>query len=197
MSRPVRSQTKQAVVVGVCAIALGAFVAVMHSSRVLFSTVSPHKHYRVDITQSRTFPFDERAVFLNARRDGESFVHRKLLYTGDFLDNDFKDLYPNPRFRSESVYELGSVEFGNESSRQYAGVLKIVNETSRDVAYMLIETGWYKLVALDIKAGATVDLSFNYAGELSCQGQFANSGDRLQTQLRSRMRAGSARCANS
>lgn len=157
------------------AVFLGIFIGVMHSSRILFSTVSPNQHYRVDITQSRTFPFDERAVFLNARRDGEPLVHRKLLYTGDLLDNDFKDLYPNPRFRSESVYELGSVE----GQRERAGDLRILNEASRDVAYILIETGWYKLVAFDLKAGATLDLRFHYAGGLSCQGQFADSQDRV------------------
>ncbi len=163
----------------ICAILLGVLAGVRASSRVLFSTVSPNQHYHVDISQSRSFPFFERAVFLNARRDGGPLVRRKLLYTGDFLDNDFKDLYSNPRFRSESVYELGGVELGNESLRERPGDLRIINETSRDVAYILIETGWYKLVAFDIKAGAMLDLSFHYAGGLSCQGQFVNSEERF------------------
>src|SRR5256885_9300521 len=151
----------------ICAILLGIFVGVMASTQVLLSTVSPNQHYRVDISQSRTFPFLERAVFLNARRDGELLVHKKLLYTGDFLDSDFKSLYSNPRFRSESIYELGSVELGNDGPRDRAGDLRILNETSRDLGYILIETGWYKLVAFDIKAGAMVNLSFHYAGGLS------------------------------
>ena len=170
---------KAFVVSTIGAVLLGLFIGVTHSNRVLFSTVSPSQHYRVDITQSRMFPFDERAVFLNARRDGAPLVRRKLLYTGDFLDNDFKGSYPNPRFRSESVYELGSVELGNEGLRERRGNLRIINETSRDVAYILIETGWYKLVAFDIKVGAMVDLSLHYAERLSCQGQFVNSEERF------------------
>jgi len=170
---------KAIIVCMIGAVFLGIFIGVAHSGRVLFSTISPNQHYRVDITQSRSFPFDERAVFLNARRDGKPLVRRKLLYTGDFLDNDFKDLYPNPRFRSESVYELGSVELGNQGMRERSGDLRIINETSRDVAYILLETGWYKLVTFDIKAGAIVDLSFHYAGGLSFQGQFVNSEERF------------------
>jgi len=171
---------KNVIIVGVVgAVFLGIFIGVTRSSRVLFSTASPSHHYRVDITQSRTFPFVERSVFLSARRDGEPLVRRKLLYTGDFLDDDFKNLYSNPRFRSESVYELGSVELGGDSLREHLGDLRIINQTSQDVAYILIETGWYKLVAFDIKAGAVMDLSLHYAGGLSCQGQFVNSGERF------------------
>jgi hypothetical protein len=70
---------------------------------VLFSTVSPRQRYTVEVTQYRPFPFIERAVFLNAYRDGRTRVVHKLLYTGDFLDSDFRDLYPNPRFQSEGI----------------------------------------------------------------------------------------------
>ena len=96
----------------------------------------------------------------------------KLLYTGDFLDSDFRDLYPNPRFRSENIYGLGDIIDGSTGR---PGYLRIVNATQRDVSYLLIETGWYKLVVLDLKAGATADLNFQYIGGLSLQAQFADS----------------------
>jgi len=99
-----------------------------------------------------------------------------LLYTGDFLDGDFRDLYPNPRFRSEGIYELGDV-MNDGASRP--GYLRIVNATQKDISYLLIETSWYKLVVLDLKAGATVDLNLQYTGGLSCQAQFADSEQRL------------------
>ena len=59
------------------------------------------------------------------------------------------------------------------------GNLRIVNATQKEISYLLIETGWYKLVVLDLKAGATVDLDLQYTGGLSCQAQFANSEQRL------------------
>ena len=74
---------------------------------------------------------------------------------------------------------MGSIRLGNEGLRERPGDLRIINETSQDVAYILIETGWYKLVTFDIKAGAMVDLSFQYAGGLSCQGQFVGSEERF------------------
>src|SRR4051812_35387877 len=149
------------------------------SAVVLFSNVSPQQQYRVEITQSRSFPFYERAVFLNAHRNGAAFVRHKLLYTGDVLDSEFRDLYPNPRFKSESIFELGNVDLGDGSQKESKGNLRISNATSKDIDYLLIETGWYKLVVLDIKAGTTADLSFHYGRGISCQGQFANSSERF------------------
>ena len=83
----------------VCTVLLAILFAPRITPRVLFSTFSPRQH--------RPFPFDERAVFFNAYRDGHTLVRHKLLYTGDFLDGDFRDLYPNPGFRTEGIYELG------------------------------------------------------------------------------------------
>jgi len=67
----------------------------------------------------------------------------------------------------------------NNGSTGRPGNLRIANATQREISYLLIETGWYKLVVLDLKAGATVDLDLQYTGGLSCQAQFANSEQRL------------------
>ena len=154
-----------------CTVLLAILFAPRITPRVLFSTFSPRQH--------RPFPFDERAVFFNAYRDGHTLVRHKLLYTGDFLDGDFRDLYPNPRFRTEGIYELGDAL--NDGSTGRAGNLRIVNATQKDISYLLIETSWYKLVVLDLKAGATTDLNLQYMGGLSCQAQFADSQQRLAT----------------
>ena len=165
---------KRAVIVFASACTLLAIlVAPRFATRVLFSTVSPRQRYTVEVSQYSPFPFYERAVFLNVHRDGRTPVAHKLLYTGDFLDSDFRDLYPNPRFRSEGIYELGDGSTGRP------GNLRIVNATQKEISYLLIETGWYKLVVLDLKAGATVDLDLQYNGGLWCQAQFANSEQRL------------------
>ena len=149
---------------------------------VLFSTKSPQHCYRVDIVQTRPFPFFERAVFLSAYREHKHFV-KKLLYTGDFLDNDFRDLYPNPRFSSEFVYELGTPEtWKGETLNESAGDLRIVNDTSNNIDYLLVETTGHKLVIFDIKAGTVIsDLSFEFAGWRSCQGQFSESSNLVST----------------
>ncbi len=161
----------------VCTVLLAILFTPRIATRVLFSTVSPRQRYKVEVSQYRPFPFYERAVFLNVYRDGRTRVVHKLLYTGDFLDSDFRDLYPNPRFRSEGIYELGNIM--NNGSTGRPGNLRIANATQREISYLLIETGWYKLVVLDLKAGATVDLDLQYTGGLSCQAQFANSEQRL------------------
>jgi hypothetical protein len=116
-------------------------------------------------------------VFLNVYRDGRTHTVHKLLYTGDFLDGDFRDLYPNPRFRSEDIYELGDVM--NDGSTGRPANLRIVNATQKEVSYLLLESGRYKLVVLDLKAGAMSDISLQYDGGLSCQAQFADSKQRL------------------
>lgn len=169
---------KRAVIVFASACTLLAIlVAPRFATTVLFSTVSPRRRYTVEVPQYSPFPFYERAVFLNVHRDGRTPVVHKLLYTGDFLDSDFRDLYPNPRFRSEGIYELGDVM--NDGSTGRPGNLRIVNATQKEISYLLIETGGYKLVVLDLKAGATVDLDLQYNGGLWCQAQFANSEQRL------------------
>ena len=161
----------------VCILLVAILFVPRIGARVLFSTVSPRQRYRVEISQYRPFPFYERAVFLNVYRDGRIRVVHKLLYTGDMLDSDFRDLYPNPRFQSEDIYELGHVM--NDESTCRPGSLHIVNAAKEEISYLLIETGWCKLVVLDLKAGATVDLDLQCAGGLSCQAQFANSEQRL------------------
>lgn len=163
--------------VAVCTVLLAILFAPSIATRVLFSTVSPRQRYTVEVSQYRPFPFYERAVFLNVYRDGRTRVVHKLLYTGDFLDGDFRDLYPNPRFRSEGIYELGDVM--NDGSAGRPVNLRIANATQKEISYLLIETGWSKLVVLDLKAGATVDLDVQYIGGFSCQAQFANSEQRL------------------
>jgi len=161
----------------VCTVLLAILFTSRIATRVLFSTVSPSQRYTVEVSQHRPFPFYERAVFLNVYENGRTHTIHKLLYTGDVLDSDFRDLYPNPRFRSEGIYELGDVT--NDGSAGRPGNLRIANATQKEISYLLIETGWYKLLVLDLHAGTTIDLELQYTGGLSCQAQFANSEQRL------------------
>src|SRR5258708_26310383 len=173
---------KRAVIVFASACTLLAIlVAPRFATTVLFSTISPRQRYTVEVSRYSPFPFYERSVFLNVHWDGRTPVVHKLLYTGDFLDTDFRDLYPNPRFRSEGIYELGDVM--NDGSTGRPGNLRIVNATQKEISYLLIETGGYKLVVLDVKAGAPVDLDLQYTGWLWFQAQFANSEQRFAPAL--------------
>ena len=137
----------------------------------LHATESPAKRYYVKITQKRFLI--ERAVYLNVTSASDSLVTGKLLYTGDFLDNDFRDLYPNYSWLSESVLEIG------RSGKPNADNLRVINETGKKIAYLLIETYDDKFVLFDVEPGANLNLSFGYFGQLSCQGEFASSRERF------------------
>ena len=105
------------------------------SGQTLSSTVSPNRKYKVEISQKRDAAGIERYVYLNAYRNGEQFVRSKLIYTGDTLDNDFRDLYPNYSWASESILKLGRKVDETQSNS-----LQITNESSKRISYLLIET---------------------------------------------------------
>ena len=136
-------------------------------------TASPGGTYTVSISQQRRLPIGERYVALNASRAGAAIVQRKLLYTGDFMDQDFAALYPRSSWISESVLTIGQVEAGADD------VLRVTNETVRRLTYLLIETYSDKFVLFDVEPRAVVTLRFNYVGQLSAEGQFQDAGTRF------------------
>ena len=151
-------------------ISLVVFTLVISQSYVLHSTESPNKRYIAEITQKGFFI--ERAVYLNAYRNGEQFVHRKLLYTGDFLDNDFRDLYPKYAWASESILRIGiNID---ETENKFSSI-KIVNESPDQIGYVLIETSGNKIVLFDVEPRASIDIRFPFFEWLSCEGEFAES----------------------
>ena len=143
---------------------------------VLYSTSSPDGKYKIEIVQTRDFTLYERWVYMTALRNGRTTVNRKLLYTGDMLDGDFRSLYPNPRWTSNSTLELGDLDF---SPDERTSELKVMNETSSILSYVLIESGWRKLVILEIEPKSTVEVQFAVRGGLSCEGGDARSNKRF------------------
>jgi hypothetical protein len=117
----------------------------------------------------------ERAVYLNAYRDGTATVERKLLYTGDFLDHDFRDLYANPRFSSNSLFEMGAYP----AYHKRIGELTIHNNTTEVISYLLIETGGDKYVFLDVRPNSQASSRLQFRGWLSCQGAYESSKKRF------------------
>ena len=111
---------------------VGLFAGVIGSARQLASSSSPKNRYVVRIDQRRMFPGIERYVYLNASRDGKPFLTGKLLYTGDFLDNEFRDLYPNYSWLSESILKIG------QPDSQQSDTLHITNNSTQ-LKYLLIE----------------------------------------------------------
>jgi hypothetical protein len=124
------------------------------------TTSSPDGTYTVSISQQRPFPFHERHVVLNASRADAAIVQRKLLYTGDFMDQDFTALYPRSSWASESVLRIGQVEDAADDT-------------------LLIETYRDKFILFDVEPRAVVTLRFNYFGKLSAEGRFRDSGTRF------------------
>jgi hypothetical protein len=143
------------------------------SSQEIGTTSSPDGTYTVSISQQRRLPIGERYVALNASRAGAAIVQSKLLYTGDFMDQDFTALYPRSSWIAESVLRIGQVEAGADD------VLRVTNETMRRLTYLLIETYSDKFVLFDVEPRAVVTLRFNYIGQLSAEGQFQDSGSRF------------------
>jgi hypothetical protein len=116
---------------------------------------------------------DARYVYLDVSRARTPLVRRKLLYTGDLLDDDFTTLYPKSSWASESVLRIGQVE------RAVDDMLRVTNDTRRRLAYVLIETYRDKFVLFDVEPGAMITLGFDYIGQLSAEGEFLESATRF------------------
>src|SRR5215475_6146022 len=91
-----RGSSRRRVAVVCVAVLAGAFAYVYYdavaSGKVLYASSSPDGKYKIEIVQTRDFSLYERRVYLTARSNGKKILDRKLLYTGDFLDEDFRDL---------------------------------------------------------------------------------------------------------
>jgi len=152
-----------------CGLACSIFFVIgcNHSGEELLgSTSSPSGRFRVEIAQRRDAKGYERFVYLNASRNGERVVEGKLLYTGDRLDDDFRNLYPDYSWLSESILKIGQ-----RPRETQANGLRIANETVRRINYLLIETYEDKFVVFEVEPRAVVNLRFQFTGQLSCEGQ--------------------------
>jgi hypothetical protein len=149
------------------------------SGQTLSSAVSPNRKYKVEISQKTDAAGIERYVYLSAYRDGEHFVGNKLIYTGDLLDDDFRDLYPHYSWASESVLKLGRKIDDTQSNG-----LTIANVSPYRISYLLIETYRDKYVLFDVEPQSIVSLKFQFLGQLSCQGEFAESKQRFGSAVR-------------
>lgn len=145
----------------------------------LSAASSPNRKYKVEISQKRDAAGVERFVYLNAYRNGEQFVRNKLIYTGDLLDNDFRDLYPNYSWASESILKLG-----RKMDETQSNGLRITNVSPHRMSYLLVETYQDKYVLFDVEPQSIVNLKFQFRGQLSCQGEFAESKRRFGSAVR-------------
>lgn len=163
-----------------CVLSFAALIIVLGayrdlSTKVFYSASSPDGQYRAAIKQTRVgFPITERHVYLDADHNGELIAH-KLLYTGDFLDGNFMDLYPNPQWQGNWILEMGRSFYSEDRPAD----VKITNETSNQISYALIESSLRKFVVFNVEPKSTVNLAIRYAGWLSCEGEYAGSKDRF------------------
>lgn len=172
---------KLAFIVVICAIALflwGMFFG--FTRKVLYTTLSPSQRYKVEIAQKRFLI--EHAAYLNVFHDGSPIVQWKLLYTGDFLEGDFRSVYPDYAWDSESVFRIGN----NAVSNDHFNDIQITNESPQLISYLLIETYSDKVVLLRIEPHASINIKFPFPikEELSCQGEFADSKIRFGNEVR-------------
>ena len=161
------------------ALVLTTSVTCSLSGQMLSSTVSPNRKYKVEISQEKDAAGVERSVYLNAYRNEKQFVGNKLIYTGDLLDSDFKDLYPNYSWAAESILKLGRKVDETQSNS-----LRITNLSANRINYLLIETYEDKFILFDVEPQSIVNLKFQFLGQLSCQGEFADSKQRFGSAVR-------------
>lgn len=144
-----------------------------HFNEPLGTYASPDGIYRLEIFQQR-YPvlLNERYVYVNVDHGGAPAVRHKLLYTGDFLDDDFRALYPRVAWRTPSIIEIGQEASGHASR------LTVANETDKVIRYLLIETIREKLLLLNVAPRAAMELDWKRIGRLSCQGAYVD-GERF------------------
>jgi hypothetical protein len=172
---------RKLILISLPAIALVLIIAVAFSlsGQTLSSAASPNRKYKVEISQKRDAAGIERYVYLSAYRNGEQFVRNKLIYTGDLLDNDFRDLYPHYSWAFESILKLGRKINDTQSNG-----LRVANISPNRISYLLIETYQDKYVLFDVEPKSIVNLKFQFLGQLSCQGEFAENKQRFGSAVR-------------
>ena len=151
--------------------AFGSTKTVLHSTSSL--------HYKVEIMQERFFI--EHAAYLSASYGDTPIVKWKLLYTGDFLDGDFRSVYPNYVWDSESILRIGN----NVQADDHFNDIQITNESASSIAYLLIETYADKIVLLGIEPHSSTSVKFPFDEQLSCVGEFAKSKKKFSYAVRS------------
>jgi len=166
---------KYILIISLTAIAV-VIIAVSYgfSGQTLATTESPNRKYKVEISQKKDAVGVERSVYLSAYRNGDQFIRNKLIYTGDLLDDDFRDLYPNYSWASEGILKLGRKLENTQSNG-----LSVANVSPNRISYLLIETHQDKYVLFDVEPQSIVNLKFQFLGWLSCQGEFAESKQRF------------------
>jgi len=149
------------------------------SEELLSSTSSPSRQYKVEISQRRDLSGDERYVYLSVYRNDQQFLRNKLLYTGDLLDEDFRTLYPKYSWVDESILKIGQTSSDSQSNS-----LRITNDSPNTISYLLVETYREKYVLFDVEPGAIINMTFQFLGQLSCQGVLASSQERFSGAVR-------------
>ena len=142
------------------------------SEKTVRITASSNHKYKVEIIERQFFV--EHAAYLNAYRDGGRFVNRKLLFTGDFMEGGFQEIYPDYTWLSENILRIGE----NAVAEQRREII-VANESASTVSYLLLETIGSKAIIFDLAQDATVQFKFPFAERLSGQGEMAATGKRF------------------
>jgi hypothetical protein len=142
------------------------------SEKTVRITASSNHKYKVEITERQFFV--EHAAYLNAYRDGGRFVNRKLLFTGDFLDERFQEIYSEYTWLSENVLRISESGVAEQTCE-----IIVANESASTVSYLLLETMYSKAIIFDLAEGATVQFKFPFVERLSGQGEMAATRKRF------------------
>ena len=130
-----------------------------------WSIDSPNGAYRVSFSGVRSRPswpftapvdLENRKVRITVTRGGAILVDRAEIYDGDAYDSNFRDLYPNSEWLSETTLHLWRSNHP-ERDPQRTNEISIRNESDQEVRYLYVKAGKTNLFLLfDMPPGDAV-----------------------------------------
>jgi hypothetical protein len=141
-----------------------------------FRTSSPQGTYTVSLTGQKGRPplGLMNGVYFEVDKNGQPYVDRTYLHSGDTFDLSFEAGYPNHRWLSENVLQLYREEYFNKGK---SDVLIVANKTTQPIRYMRVQS-LDKFLIFDLPPSSTLELrSSPRRGDIrwvGAEGEFLN-----------------------
>ena len=121
-----------------------------------FRTSSPRGTYAVTLTGKKGRPplGFVNEVFFEVVKNGESYIPKTYLHSGDTFDLSFEAGYPNHRWISENVLQLYREEY---FSKGKPDILIVANRTTEPIRYLRIQS-IDKFLIFDLQTSSSQEL---------------------------------------
>jgi hypothetical protein len=136
-------------------------VVILINERSLFKLDSPDGFYNVAAYQQRGMIMVERHVYLSVRSRETAFLEDEHIFSGDWLEGEFSDYFPEKRWISNNILKIG-VENGHPPDSFEIKLLDGVK-----LKYLLVETYTDKFIVINPDNPSKINLDFEFDGILS------------------------------